>query len=244
MSVRKIRQNRLSVTGVINEKSLMSELNGESYLELDFYNIVGFDTTVKMAEDQPLRMEYFDDDSTLKKYTMDTKIIFKDYKTKSLLVEVKYLRDLIKKKDDYTGKFKAAIQYSAKNGYEYRILSDFDIRTSYLRNAIFFRPYRTRSVDGEIDAKIKHILKKEKVSTPHRIIETLKTEGEKVRVIAAMWRLISVGEVGTDLMQIVTMDSELKSGESKGFFKNLETKTISTITKSKLLGAGIDYQIN
>ena len=104
MSVRKIRQNRLSVTGVINEKSLMSELNGESYLELDFYNIVGFDTTVKMAEDQPLRMEYFDDDSTLKKYTMDTKIIFKDYKTKSLLVEVKYLRDLIEKKDDYTGK--------------------------------------------------------------------------------------------------------------------------------------------
>jgi hypothetical protein len=244
MPVRKIPRNRLSVTGVINEKFLTSELNGESYLELDFYNVVAFDSTVKIAEDQPLCIEYLDDNSTLKAYTLDTKIIFKDYKSKSLLVEVKFLRDLIENKDAYKRKFEAAIRYSAQNGYEYRILSDFDIRTSYLRNAIFFRPYRTRSVDGAIDRKVEHIVKKENISTPNRIIEALKEEVEKVRVIVSMWRMISVGEICTDLNKLVTMDSDLKLGGSKGFFQNLEPKIISTITKSKLLDAGIDYQIN
>ena len=244
MPVRKIPRKRLSVTGVINEKFLTSELNGESYLELDFYNVVAFDSTVKIAEDQPLCIEYLDNDSTLRAYTLDTKIIFKDYKSKSLLIEVKFLRDLIENKDVYKRKFEAAIWYSTQNSYEYRILSDFDIRTSYLKNAIFFRPYRTRSVDGEIDSKVEHILKEEKISTPNRIIEILKKEVEKVRIIASMWRLISVGEICTDLMKLVTMDSDIKPGGSIGFFQNLEPQIISTNTKSKLLDAGIDYQIN
>ncbi len=143
MAVRKIGVSDRSVTG----RHGFSGQQYESTLERDFLDLIEFDCNVDRYETQPLTIIYVDGDGRVHGYTPD---VFVQYRRDivpardmpHLLVEIKY-------REDYRGQFRelkqrlrAARLYARERGWRFAVLTEREIRTPYLRNARFLRPYR------------------------------------------------------------------------------------------------------
>jgi hypothetical protein len=69
---------------------------------------------------------------------------------RSVLYEVKYRDDLRAHWQDYRSKFKAARRYACTQGWVFRLITEREIRTPYLKNATFLGPNPTSLLPGAI----------------------------------------------------------------------------------------------
>jgi hypothetical protein len=140
--VRRIPLNVRSLTGSVQGQEF------ESSLERDLLLLVHWDNEVDWYQSQPLRIDYFDCDNYSRNYTPDLLISYKNQRSddlagkRPLLCEVKYRADLAKDWKILKPKLKAAREYSKSNGYEFRIFTEREIRTPYLKNVQFLWSYK------------------------------------------------------------------------------------------------------
>ncbi|OAI08125.1 MULTISPECIES: heteromeric transposase endonuclease subunit TnsA [Methylomonas] len=215
--VRRIPTNVRSLTGTVNGQEF------ESSLERDLLLLVHWDCEVDWYQSQPVKIEYLDDQGKQRSYTPDLLVTYRsDYDQsiqqqnprRPLLCEVKYRGDLIKQKDQLKPKFKAARAYAKSQGYEFRVLTEREIRTDYLKNIQFLWSYRYADFHEHHYKKLKMVLDELGETTVSRLLEVSYSSKElKGEALWTLWCMISRLWVKCDLTIPLSMQSTIWGDE-------------------------------
>lgn len=200
-----------SLSGLFPSEKTGSMIWFESSLKKDFAIALEFHTLVNFYEEQPLVIEYYDGDN-LRTYTPDFLIHFHENENiKPWLCEVKYKADLRDNLSKYKMKFKAAMDYCSRNGWEFKLITEDYIRTTFLENAKFLMRYKYDFVDQGCYARMMNTIQDLRVTSPEEFMLTLKDAhfNWKGRCLYALWYAIKIGEINFDITQKLTMKTEI-----------------------------------
>ncbi len=200
-----------SLSGLYASRKNDSMIWFESSLEKDFATCLEFHTMVNHYEEQPLVVEYYVDNS-LRTYTPDFLVHFNESeKMKPWLCEVKFRDDLRENFFKYKAKFKAAIELCKREGWEFKLVTEDYIRTTFLENAQFLMRYKFDYVDAACYTQTLTTVAELRVTTPEEVMLALQDNHFNIRgyCLYALWYGIKVGEINCDLTQKLTMQSEI-----------------------------------
>jgi hypothetical protein len=222
MPARIVPKNYRNLTGLVYNSRTSTMTAFESSLERDFLLLLDFDPNVECFEEQPIKILYQDDTSRLHTYTPDVLVRFRRDSTggsgpMSVLYEVKYRDDLRQHWREYKVKFKAARRYARGQGWRFRLVTEREIRTGYLENVKFLRPYRHHSADAGHVTCLLERLRALRDTTPEALLAALSDDPwHKAQLLSALWHLVALRQVGVDLSQPLRMHSHLWSLASEG----------------------------
>ena len=205
--VRKIGIKSRGVTGIVPKLG-----HYESTLERDFMEIIRFEDEFSSFVPQPLKIEFRRKGQTLERYTPDGLIHFKDGddNRKPLLFEIKHRADFRKDWRVLIPKFRAAKKYCESVGWEFVVLTEKEIRTSYLTNIKFLWPFKDVAVSPAVANTLKSALSEMTSGTVSLLLEAMDNDQEKrAHFIAPMWSLIAAGVINCNLSIPLTMKSKI-----------------------------------
>lgn len=216
--VRKIGNNHTSLTGKIPDKNGEKLISFESSLERDFIKITNFNVNVDSFVEQPLTINYVDDEGFTRSYTPDFLVFYKNTNPniphqKPLLVEIKYRDNLKKDWKILKPKFIAAMRHCDEMDWKFKIITEVEIRTDYLFNTNFLRHYLSDdNIVLEDTALLLAAIKRMKISTPKELIsKCTSSEHHKGYLLTSLWHLIAVKMIGIELDKKINMNSEIWS---------------------------------
>jgi hypothetical protein len=141
----------------------------ESTIERDLIYLLDFESNVKAFEEQPFQMQYSDGNKT-RRYTPDFHAILTN---NNCLIECKPESRIEDPENQRI--FIAAINYCDEIGWEFRVVTDQELRTGHrLRNIKFLRPFALLSIPPQTKGQIFALLGNAK--SP----ETIETMGNKL----------------------------------------------------------------
>jgi hypothetical protein len=215
MPVRTIPKNSRSLTGKVIDFRSHRAVAFESALERDFYVLLDFDPTVTHFEEQPITIAYQDPLGARRTYTPDVLVHYRpeaQRDPRSVLYEIKYRDDLRTHWQDYRSKFKAARRYARTQDWIFRLITEREIRTPYLKNAKFLRQYHDRGPDRGDRHRLLACLAVQGETTPETLLVSWSPDRwEHARLLPVLWSLIASGEIGADLTVPITMHSRIWS---------------------------------
>jgi TnsA endonuclease-like protein len=211
----RFRRTRAASQGRSSTSRVIRAIAFESALERDFYVLLDFDPTVTHFEEQPVTIAYPDPVGVRHTYTPDVLVHYRPESQRphrTVLYEIKYRDDLRAHWHDYRSKFKAARRYARTQGWDFRLITEREIRTSYLKNAKFLRPYRDRDPDRGDRHRILACLAVQGETSPETLLASVSSDRwEHARLLPVLWSLVALGEIGADLTVALTMHSCLWS---------------------------------
>ncbi|MDY7577273.1 TnsA endonuclease N-terminal domain-containing protein [Herbaspirillum sp. RTI4] len=203
MPVRKIPKNYLGVTGGFASKKNGQMLGFESLLEKEYMLLLEFDETVESFEEQPVSIPI---PGTKNSYTPDLLVRFHPVVQQTVaqrpcLVEVKHTDDLTKNSKKYAPKFELATAYAAVNNWDFRIVTQKDIRIPKLSNLKFLREYRNiNPAESDLGQALEALKGLRSPASFNTMIDKLLTDSQdKLYWIPIIWHLIVTKEIHTDL---------------------------------------------
>ena len=137
MPIRKIPKNYRNITGIAPHNKAVGAAAYESSLERDFLTLLAFNQDVQRFEVQPLAIEWFDTAGKRHVYTPDVLV---HYQCDVIVYEVKYRSDLRENWQQLKPKFQAALRFCKQNGWRFKLITEVEIHTDFLRNARFLLP--------------------------------------------------------------------------------------------------------
>lgn len=188
---RKIERNSLSLTGHITSIKNNDVVEFESQLERNLTYILERRLDVVMYCEQPITIEYFEGNQK-KRYTPDFYIKYFDGSEE--IIEVKYQKDLLEKKDELEAKFKAAKEMCDANNISFRVITEDDINSNALFNSKFLSNYRRPIIKtnlGDIEYILENLDRFEKMTVNHLLDQCTKDEYRKAELLFHVWYLIS-----------------------------------------------------
>lgn len=207
MATRTIGINCRSITG----RHGFSGQQFESSLERDLLDLLSFDLSVDRCETQPVSIPYYSPTGELLSYTPDVLVWFRlDFlpQPSPLLIEVKYRAEYRNCFHELRRRFRYASRFARERGWRFKVFTEREIRTPYLENARFLRPFRDATEEPTRTARVCEAAGKLGTTTPKALIEILGgSDLERARNLSALWKLIAEFRVSTDLMNEVTMNS-------------------------------------
>lgn len=217
MAVRKIGINCRSMTG----RQGFSGQQFESALERDLLDLLAFDLNVERCETQPLTIHYEGSDGEIHPYTPDILVHYRrDVLTARdmphLLVEVKYREEYRGRFHELKHRFRAARRYAKDQGWRFCVFTEREIRTPYLQNARFLRPYRDAADDIERESLLLKRMATLAKSTPVDVLQIFeKDQLERARCLFVLWKLIADFRIGADLTEAMSMISPIWAKNGK-----------------------------
>lgn len=214
MPIRKIPKNYRNVTGVEACAKAVGDAQFESTLERDFLDLLEFSPQVETFEVQPLRIEWRDGNGKPRRYTPDVLVKFKTEVGRSpWLCEVKYRADLKKDWADLHPKLRRGIRLARQNGWRFRLITEKEIRTPYLRNIRFLAPFRdinNRQFPAASVKKILDQLQSTGETTPSALVQSLSPDvWQQAEWLPVLWHLMANHRVAADLECELGMDSRI-----------------------------------
>lgn len=215
MPVRSIPRNYRSLTGKVNNAHNQVAVAFESTLERDFFLILDFDSTVAAFEEQPVCIGYEHPTGTRRTYTPDVLVYYRPdpavaNRPPPMLCEIKYREDLRVHWGEYQPKFKAARRYARQQRWVFRLVTEREIRTPYLKNVKFLREYRHRRVDCGDRCRVLAALAEQGETEANALLTTLSpTRDGYARLLPVLWHLVAVGQIGAHLAVPLTMRTPL-----------------------------------
>lgn len=227
---RKIGKSHTTLTGRLPATKDQLFKTFESPLERDFLVILDFDWDVEAFYDQPVQIPFVGSDGRNHTYTPDVLVFYRrDRKPacwiKPLLVEIKKESDLAKNGSEYEEKFAAAKLYAEERGWEFRVLTEKDIRTPFLKNANFLRPFRNRERHPWKEKLLMDTLEILDETTPEALLaeamqfrranpdllEILHANDAEfsAMLLPSLWQLVDSGMIAIDLQLPLSMTSEI-----------------------------------
>jgi len=224
MPTRRITRSPVKVTGTAPDGQAF-----ESTLEEDFFVLLRFNQLVATFESQTETVEWLDDAQKIRKYTPDVLVHYRRDIAESenwptVLCEVKPdlteasespRRRMPPRKENQAEneqKWAAAQRYSAKRGWEFKVVRESEIRTPYFKNARFLLRYLERGVESRYDADLLIVLAERGSLTLAAWAGTQASSlEERARVLPACYRLIAIRSVDVDLSKVLTLNSVVKA---------------------------------
>jgi transposase InsO family protein len=215
--VRKIGKDSSSLKNLVysakNEKNNLVE----SSLERDFLEILEFDNCVDYYCEQPLEIEYLDN-GVSRTYIPDVFVSFRESHSltigmKKTIFEIEYRSTLKEKWNEFKPKFKAAKKYAEEQGWGFRILTEREIRTTYLNNIKFLLQYKNaKNVNTNGCRIIQDTLQDLKRTCPEElIIRASRDKKMQAELIYCLWYLVANNFIGCNLTVPLNMRTELWS---------------------------------
>lgn len=206
--VRRIPLNVRSLTGSVLGQEF------ESSLERDFLLLIHWDNGVEWYQSQPLRIDYYDSDNNPRNYTPDLLVSYRNQNTneaiKPLLCEVKYREDLAKDWKILKPKFKAARAYAKSNGYDFRIFTEREIRTPYLKNIQFLWSYRFAHFHPHHYTKLSQTLEEIEETDPETLLECCyQSHTLRGEALWTLWCMVARGWIKCDLRMPLTKKTRI-----------------------------------
>lgn len=195
---RQIKKNYRSITGhfpsVKNNKSVAYE----SKLEKAFFLTLEFDDTVESYQEQP--QVTIDFKERTKTYSADCYVRYaSDSNKKNTLVEVKYTQELEKKKEYFDEKFQAIKHACSDLAIDFNVFTEEVYPQIYIENIDFLYRYKTHGREESYDNEIVSLLEKEKMAASD-IAKTITNDPKELIIVSnAIWGLVSMGNLTTDL---------------------------------------------
>lgn len=212
MPVRKIPKNYRNVTGIAAHRKAEGQAMFESTLERDFLMLLEFDSTVRRFDVQPLRLQWRDARDKPHQYTPDVLVNYDlDEMRYKVLYEVKYRSELQREWQTLRPKFRAAVSYARSKGWRFKIITEVEIRTTFLENVKFLLPFARQGPVEEIHMDLlDNQLIKLGQATPRQLIAAIfKDEWNQARLLPTLWFLLATHHFGADLNAKLTMNSPL-----------------------------------
>jgi hypothetical protein len=211
-SVRRVPINVRSLTGVVNGQEF------ESSLERDLLLLVHWDNNVEWYQSQPVRIDYVDAEGIARHYTPDLLVSYRTIEErgqppktrKPLLCEVKYREDYLGNWKTLKQKFRAARAYAKEHGYEFRVFTEREIRTDYLKNIQFLWGYRYADFHVHHYEKLREALEEMEEATPSLLLEACySSKIFRGEALWTLWCMIARGWICCDLGKPLTMQTRI-----------------------------------
>jgi hypothetical protein len=213
VSVRQIPPNRLSITGHHASRKTNRSHAFESTLERDFITLLEFDPTVDDYDEQPVRIQFKGRNGRLYAHTPDVLVLFNKSKVpgrRPCLYQVKYDSELRAKWFDLKPALLAASRYAKLQGWDFAIMTDRHIRTTYLANARFLLPYTFYPPNAGDEHVLSESLFELREATPQALLASIYSDlTNQAQLIPTLWNLVGRRRIGVDLDQPLTMASRL-----------------------------------
>jgi hypothetical protein len=218
MPVRRIPPSRTRVTGIVATDGQV-EAAYESALERDYYTIVEFCPALRLADVQPERIRWRDEEGKWCSYVPDAKVIDLQRRTADpwdlvrqiQLVEVKPLAVLRRDWALLRPKFSAATRYARRRGWVFKLVDERHIRTDYLWNARFLLRYRTLDACyNPYVTLIRELLADDTTWTVEELVLAVRKDPENRAVaLSTLWYLVATFQVETNLHARLSMKHEI-----------------------------------
>lgn len=204
--VRQIGVTNRSVSGIVPNIGRY-----ESSLERDLMERLRFDHLVESVVPQPLTLPFMRKDGSSGEYTPDGLITFKAPTIElPILYEVKYRKDFRESWKVLLPKFRAAKDLCQERGWEFRVFTEREIRTPYLKNVKFLWGYSRRSVSTETMRWVYQVLLDLDEADPDFLVHSLcRDKNNRAEILPVIWYMISKGHISCDLEQELTMNSKI-----------------------------------
>ena len=193
----------------------------ESGLERDLLHLFSLDDSIHEVMGQPTTIS-FEDPKTGKarRYTPDFLVRRTGDGPEWTLYEVKYRSQLWK--DFFTDlkpKFLAARRLCRERGWEFRIMTEVEIRDGpRADNLAFLRRYKDVPCDPSIEECLAATLATIGPCTPQALLAaTYQWDGNKARAIPHLWRMVREGRIHFDLSKPLTMASTISIIVGEGY---------------------------
>ncbi|HEY1682170.1 MAG TPA: TnsA endonuclease N-terminal domain-containing protein [Candidatus Tumulicola sp.] len=185
----------------------------ESTLERDFITLVEFDPTVHDYDEQPVRIAFRGRDGRRHYHVPDFLVHFDQERLpgqRSRLYQVKYDAELRAKWRDFKPALLAASRYAKEHGWEFQIITDRHIRTTYLSNARFLLPYVRYAPNQDDAAVLLDSLNELREATADGLLASIYLDvGNQAQLVPTLWNLVGTRRISVDLDQPLTMASRL-----------------------------------
>jgi hypothetical protein len=216
---RKIGLGRRALAGIMpsQKQSGVEAARFESSLERDFYVLLEFDLTVVKWEPQPIRIPV---GAGHPSYVPDVLVTYRNFDVwpqteRKVLYEVKQRAELRDNWHRWKDRFKAARQYAREHGWEFKIITDREIRAGdLLWNAKFLLPYTHDEISDGVNTLLRKTVRHFGVTTPKKLVAHLaKDPWEQATLISSVWTLVAGRVLVCDLTQRLTMHTEISADE-------------------------------
>jgi hypothetical protein len=224
MPVRQIPKNYRAVTGVVSSARLGRGIQFESGLERDFIFILDMlFGAVDHFEEQPTRVYWTSMDGREHSYVPDFLVFFsgdsfvrRASTRKPWLVEIKYREDLKNDWQTLQPKFRAAVAFAANQGWAFHVVTELEIRTPLLANALRLRTYRKSVNDPRLTALLIAALNALKDATVEQLLATLNSGADvQSRLLDTIWRLVATGQFYADIKVPLSKDTRVWVGDGE-----------------------------
>ena len=214
--VRRIQPSTRSIRGQISSNKNGRAPQYESSLERDLSQLLEFSNYVESYCEQPVTIEYVHEGG-VKRYTPDVLVYYRNdlavpAAIKPMLAEVKYRADLKQNWAELKPKFMAASRYAAGRGWQFKLVTEREIRTDYLVNVRFLLHYtdpHAHVAQADQDLLLS-LLGGMYMATGERLL--LMATADRVKraeLLHTLWRLVAVGSIHCDLTVELSLQSEL-----------------------------------
>lgn len=202
MPVRKIPKNYLMVTGGFASRKNGRMMGFESLLERDYMILLEFDDAVERFEEQPVKIPF---KKGVKPYVPDILIHYGvDHKPRRpLLAEVKHTSDLAKNREKYDPKFALAQEYAADRDWDFRVVTEKEIRTPRLASLKFLRDYLHVDPEPEHAECITEVLQEEgRPMALDTLLDRLcESDSTRLQIVPVVWHMAALRQIVIDLEQ-------------------------------------------
>lgn len=202
---------RQSLGGLVSSQKMNRNVWFESSLERDFALMLEFHPEVTGYIEQPITIEYIDHDFSVRTYTPDFLVYFDSEKMNPWLCEIKYRQDLHSKFSRFKDRYRAAIEYAKRNGWEFKILTDQHFRTDLLSNLKFLQQYQREFVEEHCLSLIMIRVEDLGQTTIEELFVSLSDANPLIlgKCIYATWFAIKCGKIGCDLARPLSKNTEI-----------------------------------
>lgn len=208
-----MRKLKLSYRGITGRISLPdgSRAHHESALERDWLKCLAFDPNVKSTVVQPFTMSYeFGDLAST--YTPDVlaESAVPVYGSSIVVYEVKFRDELKENCALFRPRFKAAVSLCRSMGWRFKLITEVEVRTPYLKNAIFFRRFGAMAQQDVVESQLLYSLKALGPTTPQALLAaSYTTDQSRLTAMPSLWRLIAHRKIAAWLDQPMSMSSAI-----------------------------------
>ena len=182
----------------------------DSTLKRDFILLLEFDNRVIEYVEQPVVIPV----PLGRNYIPDFYVKYEEGgETHEVIYEIKYRCELKKNLHKLKPKFRAAIKYCKSNSYKFKVLTEKEIRTEYLKNIEFllFFMRTTANAEDEFRRILSINLAELGVCSPEELLAlSFNTKLKRAEATPVLWRMIGEGSIETDLDKKLSMNSQLR----------------------------------
>lgn len=180
----------------------------ESSLERDFFVLLEFNTNVLRWDAQPIRLDVGDGAAP---YVPDVLVTYLGPSraiddTNRVLYEVKYRDELRRRWAQLRPRYRAAWRFAKAHGWQFKLITEREIRTELLWNAKFLLPYLHDQACDEDCQRLLDALQSVDKTTPGELLKMCANDRlVQARLLTSLWYLVSMRMVEADLTRRVNM---------------------------------------